>query len=382
MNWGYIVLAYFSLFALGLGDNSRGPLFPEILKVFSVSDSQGSIYFAVSSLFGFAGSFSVRYFLFKFNRVSTLQISLFLMSVGLFGMAFAKEYYQLLLASAVFGFSMGVVGVVQNILVTVGSPPLRRQRMLSGLHSFYGLSSLLAPLFVAGVISLGGSWRSVFMAISAVPVALFIGAFFNRRGQSVSRIRPSPTENSNPVGAGSTWSQYYLGLALGFYALAEMMISTRLALYLRREYEMDLAASSLYLTGFFVGLLIGRLIFALIPVRRALLRTLLGALIASAACIILGLWVSPLFFALTGFCMGPFYPLAVAYVYQHFSDTIDNAISSCLTIQAFLTVLMHAGVGYLTEVYGISKALWVGPVALILAFLVLNSFERVFKKRG
>ncbi|MBC7370350.1 MAG: MFS transporter [Bdellovibrionaceae bacterium] len=381
MNWGYIVLAYLSLFVLGLADNSRGPLFPEILKTFSVSDSEGAVFFAVGSFLGFIGSYSVRYFLPKINRVPTLQVSLVAMAVGLIGMAYAQEFYQLLIFSAVFGFSLGIVGVVQNILATVGSTPQRRQRMLSGLHSVYGMSSLMAPLVVAGIAAFGGDWRTVFLVVSAVPLALTFAAFWNRREEPLSKLKLDATESSASKGRGGDWAQMYLGLALGMYVLAEMMVSTRLSLYVRREYQMDLAESSYYLTGFFVCMLAGRLLFALVPFRWPLRWMLSASLIASALCITLGIQVSPLFFALTGFCMGPFYPLAVAYVYQHFADRIDAAISSCMAIQAFLTVLMHAGVGYLTDVYGISKALWVGPAALLLAFLILNSFERVFKKR-
>jgi len=377
VNWGYIVLAYLSLFALGLGDNSRGPLFPEILKSFAVSDTQGAIFYALSSFLGFIGSYSIRFYLPKLKRIPTLQVALFLMSLGLVGMGLAHEFFWLLVASAIFGFSLGVVGVVQNILVTVGSTPEKRQRMLSGLHSFYGISSLLAPLVVASVTALTGSWRGVFVVVALVPFTLMIGASFINKF-NIQEVSSLPQNQSTRRGS---WAQIYLGFALGLYVVAEIMISSRLALYVRREYQMDLTESSYYLTGFFMCLLAGRILFAVVHFRWSLRRQLSLSLITSAICITLGLMLSPVFIALCGFSMAPFYPLAVAYIYQHFSDGIDAAISSCMAIQSFLTVLMHAGVGYLTDLYGITKALWVGPLALILAFLILNSFERVFKKR-
>ncbi|RYZ63195.1 MAG: MFS transporter, partial [Proteobacteria bacterium] len=292
-----------------------------------------------------------------------------------------SKFYQLMIASAVFGFSLGVVGVLQNILASVGTNARRRQRILSGLHSVYGVSSLLAPLSVAWIAHLGGDWRSVFIAISIVPFLLFLAAFSNRREEPLSKLKFDPSEKSKSGLQGGEWAQYYMGFALGLYVLAEMMMATRLALYVRRVDGMDLTESSYYLTSFFVCLLAGRLLFALLPFRWPLRSMLSVSLVATALCITLGIIASPVFFALSGFFMGPFYPLAVAYLYKHFSDRIDAAISTCMAIQAFLTVLMHAGVGYLTDVYGISQALWVGPAALLLALLVLNSFERVFKKR-
>ena len=38
-----------SLFALGLVDNARGPVFPDILKEFSLTDTVGSLFFLVAS---------------------------------------------------------------------------------------------------------------------------------------------------------------------------------------------------------------------------------------------------------------------------------------------------------------------------------------------
>ena len=178
MIWGYIVLAYLSLFALGMSDNIRGPLFPEILKNFAVSDTQGSIYYAISSFCGFLGSFLVRLLLRKWSRVRTLQFAIFLMSVGLIGMGSARDFAWLLVFSGVFGASLGIIGVVQNTLVSVGSSPAKRQQMLSGLHANYGIASFLAPLVVASVSAWLGSWRFVFWVVALVPIALLVGSFF------------------------------------------------------------------------------------------------------------------------------------------------------------------------------------------------------------
>jgi FHS family glucose/mannose:H+ symporter-like MFS transporter len=376
VNWGYIIIAYLSLFALGISDNIRGPLFPDILKSFAVTDTHGAYFFALSSLLGFFGSYGVRFLLPKLNRVPTLQLALLLMGAGLIGMGLSQNFYWLLISTAIFGFSIGVVGVVQNVLVTVGALPSQRQRMLSGLHAFYGLSSLLAPLTVAGISALGGSWHHIFLVVSVIPLALMVGAFKNKKEEPLSKLKFHA--DVTPHGA---WAQIYLGFALGSYVMTETMISTRLSLFVRRELHADLSVSSYYLTGFFVCMLIGRLIFAARSFHWTLRRMLSGSLLLSAVFIALGLTFNPVFLVLSGLSMAPFYPLAVAYVYHHFADRIDSAISSCMAIQALLTVIMHAVVGYLTEIYGISVALWAGPVILIFAFLILNSFETVFRKR-
>ena len=381
MIWGYIVLAYLSLFALGIGDNIRGPLFPEILKSFNVNDTQGAAYYVMSSFCGFVGSLWVRLLLRRWSRVHTLQFSIFLMAVGLIGMGTVSDFKWMLVFSGIFGASLGIVGVVQNVLVSVGSSPEKRQQMLAGLHANYGIASVLAPLVVAGVSAWLGSWRYVFGVVAIVPAALLVGAFFwkDRRsptastGTMASSLTPPPLQTRRDhIG------QIFLATTLGFYVLAEIMVSSRLALFVRRELSLDLQQSSYYLTGFFSFLLVGRLLFTFIhfkwPVRQMLGLFLLTSMLSCA----IGLQGYPFFLALSGLFMAPFYPLAMLYISSHYEKTMDSAVSYTMAVQSFCTVIMHGLVGYLTDTYGISMALWVGPLALGISFAMLMSFERLF----
>ncbi|WP_413291033.1 MFS transporter [Bdellovibrio sp. HCB337] len=383
MIWGYIVIAYLSLFALGISDNIRGPLFPEILQNFAVSDTQGAVFYAMSSFFGFLGSFLVRFLLKKWSRIRNMQLALLMMTVGLAGMGSVTHFSWLLFFSAIFGASMGITGVVQNILVNVGSLPQKRQQMLSGLHANYGIASFLAPLVVAGVSAWLGSWRFVFYIVATVPFALLLGTFFWKDNQiSAALVNKEKLEPPHPQTRRDHLGQIFLAVALGFYVLAEIMVSSRLPLFVRRELGVSLEESSYYLTGFFVFLLAGRLLFALYHFRWPLRHMLSAFLFLSAASVALGLLSHPFFLALSGLFMAPFYPLAMVYVSNRYEKNIDSAVSYCMALQSFFTVAMHGLVGYLTDLYGIHVALWVGPMGLGVSFLLLNSFERLFKKES
>lgn len=381
MIWGYIILAYLSLFALGISDNIRGPLFPEIIQAFHVSDTKGAVYYAISSFCGFLGSLFVRVLLLRWSRVRTLQLSLFLMAVGLVGMGSVQDFGWMLFFAAIFGASLGIVGVVQNVLVSVGSLPNRRQQMLAGLHSNYGLASVLAPLVVAVFSSWLGSWRYVFYVVAVVPVALLAGSFlWHDRGTAERQSSVSTLTPPAPQTRRDHFGQIYLAVTLAFYVLAEIMVSSRLPLFVRRELGMDLQQSSYYLTCFFFFLLAGRLLFTFVhfkwPLRQMLGFFLLSSMLSCAV----GLQGFPFFLALSGLFMAPFYPLAVLYTAGHYEKNMDSAVSYSMAIQSFFTVCMHGLVGYLTDRYGISMALWVGPMALAVSFAMLISFEKVFKK--
>jgi len=379
--WGYIVLAYLSLFALGISDNIRGPLFPEILKAFEVSDTAGAVYYAISSFCGFLSSLMVRTLLLRWSRVRSLQFSLVLMTIGLIGMGAVKDFAWLLFSAAIFGASLGIMGVMQNVMVSLGSLPHRRQKMLAGLHSNYGLASVLAPLTVAFFSEVLGSWRYVFYVVSLAPFSVFVGSFFWREKPvstdtgSVSKVIP-PTPQSRK----DHFGQMFVAGILAFYVLAEIMVSSRLSLFARRELGLDLQQSSYYLMGFFVFLLAGRLLFTFVDFKWPL-RGMLGfSLLSSMLLCAVGLQGYPILLSLSGFFMAPFYPLAIMYVASHYEKNMDSAMSYTVAIQSVFTVCMHGLVGYLTDRLGISSALWVGPMALGLSFIMLMVFERVFRR--
>jgi fucose permease len=389
MIWQYIFMAYFSLFALGLSDNIRGPLYPEVLKAFHVSDTRGAAFFGVSSLLGFCGSFLVRFLLLKLTRIHTLQLAMAMMGLSLLGMAWSPEFSWMLFFSATFGFSLGLVGVVQNVLVTLGTPPPRRQQLMAGLHATYGVASLAAPLTVAGATALAfswshsaeHSWRAAFVVAAVLALAVLASSFWANEKTIVATadIQENVAPKKNAA-RGSHLGQIYIALAMSLYVLVEILVESRLALYVRRAFNFDFTESTYYVTAFFVCLLAGRLIFTFCRIHFSVRKILSWSLVTATVLLALGLKVHPVFLVLSGLGMAPFYPLAMAYISHHYQDALDSAISTTLAMTYLMTVVMHELVGYLTDLYGIGKALWVGPIALILAFVVLNTFERIFKR--
>ncbi len=171
--WPLILISYASLFVFGISDNIRGPLFPEILKEFNISDSMGSLMFALGSLSGFVASYFTRTLLRRYDRRSILQWACIGLMLTLLGLALSPNFYVFLVFSILFGLNSGIIGLVPNVLVPLGSSPEKRQQLLSGLHAMYGIASLIAPLLVAGISFASGSWRYTFAITALAPLSLF-----------------------------------------------------------------------------------------------------------------------------------------------------------------------------------------------------------------
>lgn len=378
--WPLILISYTSLFVFGLSDNIRGPLFPEILKEFNVSDSMGSLMFALSSLSGFMASHFARHILRIFDRRSILQGACLGMTIALIGLSLAPNFYVFLALSVLFGVTSGIIGLIPNVLVPLGSPPEKKQQLLSGLHAMYGVASLLAPMLVAAVSLLAGNWRHTFALVAIAPLSLFFYSFHKSHHSHHEKPKKSIEEHKASKKKNFK-AQIFLAFMVSFAVAAEVMISSRLALYMRRVWDYNLEMSSLYVTYFFIALLLGRLLFTGVKFNRSIRFQLSVCLFLTACCLGLGLLVHPLFLAVAGFSIAPFYPLAIALISSEFPHDLDTAVSYMMATDSMMLALMHVLIGKLSDSYGIHHAIFAGIFFLCLSFILVNTYHVFFKKK-
>ncbi|CAE78689.1 hypothetical protein predicted by Glimmer/Critica [Bdellovibrio bacteriovorus HD100] len=379
MIWPFIFLSYASLFVFGLTDNIRGPLFPEILRQFGVSDGTGSLMFAFSNISGLISSYACRYLLRRYDRLTVLQAGTVGLIVSLLGLAVSPVFPMFLIFSFGFGFSMGILGLVPNVLVPMGSSPERKQQMLAGLHTMYGLASLLAPLLAASVEYLTGSWRWTFAIATAGPLSLFIytlhpshKSLHTRSTVTDDQHRANKKKNLKP--------QLFLAIMLSFAVAAEIMVSSRLALYMQRTWNFSMESSSIYVTYFFVCMMLGRLAFAVIHFKQSAKFLLSASLVASLIVLLAGIYVHPLFLAGTGLAIAPFYPLAISWISSEFPEDLDTAVTYMMTTDSLMLIVMHVAIGKLTDLIGIQNAILAGSLFLVGSFMMVNSYAWLFKR--
>ncbi len=390
MNWYYISLSYLSLLGLGFCDNIRGPVFADIMKEFDLSNSAAAWVFASTSTSVLLTSTLSPRIIKKLKVVGTLSGSLLLMGLSLFFSSLAPNFIIFILGACVFGFSIGSLGVSQNLLATLGSSKMRREQILNGLHAMYALASILAPGSVSMLSALGLDWRGFYRI--AAGLCLFILIIFRILPLLNRKISTNFSETSGEqkgVGNlaisenlfGDRIKMIFFSLVISFYVIAEILVGTRLALYLRVAKGETLAISSLYVTGFFVAMFVGRSLFTLVTFSVSNFRQMALSLVGSFSFLCLGLFYSPWGFVLSGIGMAPFYPLAMAYLSHEFRENVTVAISWVMSISAVFIVGMHLTVGILADKWGVYNSLFVGPLFLCVALLLLIAFE-FFKRIG
>jgi FHS family glucose/mannose:H+ symporter-like MFS transporter len=380
IHWLSIILAYSTLFLLGLSDNIRGPLFPEVLKDLSLSDSKGSGLWAASSMMAFVCSFLSRWVLVRLGSLGTLKISVFLMASGQLGMAYSFDYVSAIISCASLGACFGFLGVVQNLLVLQAGPPSTIQRLQAGLHSNFALASFAAPLFLSLVNLFSPGWRMGYLMGGLVSLAGFIALMFvsneEFRHENFRASKPDRFREDNP----KRLHAIYMGSILALYVVVEIMVSSRLALFLRREAGLDFDGSNWATTLFFVGLLAGRVLFIFWKPEKSLKIQLILSLLLTLLFLILGLTLYPFALIVTGLTMAPFFPLAMSYLREKFPSHLEMITAAAITLNGLYVVMMHFGVGYFSDSFGLRAALWIGPIATVIAIFLLY-FDTLFDKK-
>jgi fucose permease len=368
-----VVVSFVSLFILGFYDNLRGPLFPEIIKYFQVSDTLGAGYFALTSFVAFFASYYIRKKRDTYFLLQILNLGVLGMGISFFIQSFSESYLMLMVGLFFFGISFGFLGVSQNNLVVQGTKDSNRSRMLTGLHSMYGISSFIAPLFVASQSDLG--WKKILLISSFFPFLFFIIVFFlnlKRKDQFSGKHAPDVEEHKISL----SWKEKTISFVISFYVIAEIMLGSRLALFMRRYFDSTLQESSFYVTMFFALMMIGRLIVSFYPPKWPLKLQLLGSLGFSIVFLLIGMYLHPIFMVLCGFTMAPFYPLAISYISELNQKKSAELISTTVAIQALFVVVMHLGIGRITDILNLKTAFWMGPICMICSLFLLLTIKK------
>lgn len=367
--WNSIIFAYASLFLYGLLDNLRGPIFPDLLKNFELSNLVGSYFFSINSLVFMISAGFAPLILKRFGYLFVFRVGLVLIFFSQIIAALAPQFSWFLISAIFMGSGVGVISVMQNIWVLIASPSKELPKIMNGLHAQYAAASLLAPLLVSFIFSQHLGFQFVYWMSAIICLILIVYAF------SVSEIMEPEVSKKIQAKDLKTqlWSWEYLGFAilLSSYVAGEVLISSRMTQFMMDVHGLSKSIASLWTSIFFVGLLSGRLFFTFIrfemPPRKILVRLFAIVLVLQ----LLGIWMHPAFLVITGLSLGPIYAMTMTLVKEDFPNAMEKVTAIATVVTGIFIITMHSLAGYLTDIYGIQKALVLSTLFFVLCWLLL-----------
>ena len=360
---------YIGFVLAGMATVLLGPILPVLTARWSLTDFQAGSLFATQ----FAGS-TLGAILAPYFRHGGIILGYALIAAGLAALALGN-FSVVLLAFAMAGVGLGSANTGTNLLFGMESPD-RRGALLARVNLFWAVGAVSCPPFVAATVG-PGTLRLLLLALALCALAVF-GALL-----LLFRRRPGePEQQSDPQPAGKMSPLIFLlfSLFLFLYVGGETSISGWIATYAHRFDRLSSERSSLYVSVFWVAIVLGRALTPVLVRRASEFVALMGGSLAAM------LGISMLHFphapsvtlaatALAGLGCAPLFPLGVARMLLRVGGSrhvgwIFAICGSGGAVLPWMTGFYSAHLGSLREAFAV-------PLAAIAGVLLVAVAERL-----
>lgn len=320
-------LAFLCLFLLGLVDNLKGTTLPAMLAELHFNDAQGGMilfwayigFLSASLLVGVLSDLAG-------NRAVVIFAGACLLT-GVIGYSTAHQLGLLAASMTCLGLGLGAVDMSGNLII-VAYYTENKGRILNFMAFFHGLSSTIAPYYAGLLLAAAISWRQVYQfPLVAIGLLLAIAIF---APFPAPKVVQKNSLNFRAIGRlllapGMGWHF----LMMTAYCAGELGVGTWLVIFLQRYHALSITGSALFLSLYFAGLMVGRLVGTLFVEKVGYLRSIL--ITAALSVLSLGIgtfgpglsyWVLPL----TGLFYAIIFPTIVASATDGVTENVGTLL--------------------------------------------------------
>ena len=318
-------IAFLCLFLLGLIDNLKGATLPPLLAEMNFSDAQGGTillwaylgFLTAALLVGMLSDLAG-------NRAVVLAAASCLL-LGIIGYSAARQLGFLAASMAALGLGLGGTDMAGNLII-VSYYTRNKGRYLNLMAFFHGLSSTLAPYYAGLLLAAGISWRQVYQyPLVAVGLMLAMGLL-------VSFPRPQVVQKSgiNFRAIGKVILQPGMGWFFGLmilYVSSEIGVASWIVTYMQRIHGLGVTESAVFLSLYFAGMMVGRLLGTVFVEKVGYLRSILIVSLGATVCLALGIfgpgksyWLLPL----TGLFFSIIFPTLTAAATDRVTENVGT----------------------------------------------------------
>ncbi|HWZ19119.1 MAG TPA: MFS transporter [Ktedonobacteraceae bacterium] len=320
-----IGISFFTFILIGINDGAVGVLLPGMQTTYHTGKGTISLLFLAGTFGYFIASFNNGLLLEKLGNRRFLLLATLILGLGFALLSSRPPFFLLLLGIVPIGFGGAMLDAGLNSYIARLPDNTAR---LNYLHAFYGMGALLGPLVASGFLALGWVWNSIYFVWIGMAILVFIGIALAFPGREKASQTEEQKVRGNVLSLALHQRVVWLAaLFLLFYVGTEVSLGVWSFSFLIQVRQGQLLISGWIVSGYWIGLTLGRLLLGKISQRignrRLIEACLLGVVIG-----MLLIWVVPQLpvaaFALfiTGFSLGPIFPTTIALM----SDTLPSRI--------------------------------------------------------
>lgn len=373
-----IALSFLAFVLIGANDGTLGVVLPSLRAHYQINNATVSFIFLAASTGYLLASFNNGLLVEKLGnrRFLLLGTVIFVLCAATYSLV--PPFPVLLIAALLLGAAVAVLDAGMNSYIA--SLP-NNTTLLNYLHAFYGAGAWLGPVVASGLLALQWGWNTVYMIWGGVALVVLLGFAAIFRESPVTQQVEEQREGNILLMTLKLRVVWIAALFLLFYTGAEVSTGSWTYSFLTEaQHNIPLIAGWM-VSGFWLGLTLGRIVLGHVAQRVGHVRLIQGSLVGVVIGVLIT-WLIPTPIAdalglfLIGFSLGPIFPTVIAMMSTLVSARIlPGAIGFLVSFANIGAALFSWLAGNLAQQVGL-WSLWPLEVTLTVCmvglWLVLN----------
>lgn len=373
----HVAIAFFAILVIGANDGSFGVILPHVRSHYDLNNSIVSLLFLFSTFGYLCAAFSNGLTVEKLGKGGALLCGALLFTLGAALVSLQPPFFLVLPCMLILGFGTAMLDAGLNTFIA-GLP--HSAALLNYFHAFYGVGAWLGPLAATGLLAFNLNWNMIYMLWSALGLLslLSLGIILRRTPISTPEEHATDEKKGNVMLLALRMRSVWLAaIFLLFYVGAEVTLGSWSYSFLTEERHGDAVLMGTVVSGYWLGLTLGRLILAQFTQRLGAKRIILLCL-GGVICGLLLVWLAPsniiaaIGLFVTGFSLGPIFPTTISIM----SELVPSRLLASAI--GFLASLGSMGAAFFPWVTG-NLAQFIGlwillPFTLLLSLLMIGTW--------
>ena len=376
----------FIMFMYGISIVMIGTLIPDFILTFNIPLSKVGLIFTTLCIGGIFSLFFGSFYSDIINKSKAIPISFGILGIGYLFIGITETFIIALFIFFFCGFFIRILDIFLNAFI--GELYQKEYGIyLNRLHMYFSFGACFGPLYARLLLDLRFTWKEVYTITGLIFLIIAILGFIfisskKYRSKDHSKHISSKIPFFNLFKISQLW---LMGLILLFYSFHQLSVTTWLPYFMEYSLNSTKLLSSLTLSFFWFGIIIGRYLTSNLIKSKCPVRLLLWGAIIGGVVILLGIFSNNLIiiifaFVFAGITTGSIIPLVITICYGNFPN---NKGSTTSFLSIFLIMGQMIGpwfLGMTAEITNIEKAIFLTAITLFGCTIVvfLKSSEDLY----
>ncbi|MBE3101268.1 MAG: MFS transporter [Firmicutes bacterium] len=359
-----------------------GPMMPHIIDEYGLRLSQGGLILTFQSIGGILAIIIVGIVSDAVKKPRLILTAYLSFGLALFMVGYIRSFPVLLAVFFLFGAGTRISDTVLNAYVS-DIHTSRRGVFLNLLHSFFGVGAFIGPMYARYLLEQGIPWNRVFsfLGLACIFIIIFMPIAskkvdYTKDVQKTSGINQWDSLLKSPI-------MWILGIIMIMYVGHQSSIIVWMPMYMETVLRVSPTVSSLAISVFWLGIIVGRLLCSHLTKRFSAISLLLGGCFLGGLVLTAGLAIKIpnlliLCLGFTGLFTGAAIPLLVTIACDRFPHNSGTASSMIFICGSISTLIFPWLVGTIAEVFNFQWAMLLSGL-ILLAIAGMTIFIQTFR---